>query len=98
MSYDFTTTLWMHHGEAAWHFASLPSEVADEIAEVTAGPRKGFGSVRVKATIGDTTWSTSIFPDATSNSYVLPIKKSVRSSEALAEGARLQIHLDLLDS
>lgn len=92
-STPFTATLWLHQGEAAWHFVTLPEDVADEIDDLTAGERRGFGSVRVEATIGATTWRTSIFPDTTTKSFVLPVKKAVRSSEDLAEGADVAITL-----
>ena len=38
----------------AWHFVTLPPELADDVREVGAGARAGFGSVRVTATIGST--------------------------------------------
>ena len=31
VTFEFSATLWMHQGEAAWHFVTLPEEVADEI-------------------------------------------------------------------
>ena len=75
-SFSFTAKVWEHEGPAAWHFVSLPEDVADEI-EATFGHRaRGFGSQRVEVTIGATTWSTSIFPDRTRGTYVLPVKKS----------------------
>ena len=48
--------------------------------------RAGFGSVRVQATIGQTTWATSIFPDTKSSSYLLPVKAAVRREAGIEEG------------
>ena len=31
MDYRFRAELWVHTGEAAWHFVTLPVEIADEI-------------------------------------------------------------------
>ena len=81
--YRFRARLWLHTGQAAWHFVTLPHDVSDEIDELTPRNRRGFGSVRVIATIGATTWSTSVFPDTQATSYVLPVKKSVRETEGL---------------
>lgn len=67
----------------------------DEIDEVTEGTRRGFGSVRVRVTVGSTVWATSIFPDAASQSFVLPIKKQVREEEHLKAGEVVDVILEL---
>jgi hypothetical protein len=83
--FEFSAALWEYGGENTWVFVTLPSESADEIAELV--PRRpGFGSVKVHAQIGETEWATSLFPDKSLGSYVLPIKRSVRDREQLAIG------------
>lgn len=83
--FEFSAALWEYGGENTWVFMTLPSEPADEIAELV--PRRpGFGSVRVHVQIGETEWSTSLFPDKSLGSYVLPVKRSVRDREQLAIG------------
>lgn len=42
---------------------------------------RGFGSVRVRATIGGTPWTTSVFP--ATDGYVLPVKRGARDAEAV---------------
>jgi hypothetical protein len=76
--FTFTATIWLWKGDSAWHFVSLPINVADEIADLVVGKSRGFGSVRVDVTSGDVNWSTSIFPDKNSGTYILPLKKEVR--------------------
>jgi hypothetical protein len=81
-------------GKASWYFLTLPVGLAAEIRTVDAGPRRvGFGSLRVTATIGRTSWQTSIFPSARHRSYLLPVKAAVRKAEKLVEGrtALLQV-------
>lgn len=95
--YSFRATVWRHAGDAAWHFATLPHHVADEIEAITAPTRRGFGSVRVSATIGSTTWETSLFPDTKAASYVLPVKRPVREREGIADGDLVTIGLTLTD-
>lgn len=97
MSYRFSAALRLHAGEAAWHFVTLPTDVADEIDDITTGTRRGFGSVRVTVTIGSTTWDTSIFPDAASESFVLPVKKQVRTRERVGDGDTVEVTLQLAD-
>jgi|SRR4051794_18694358 hypothetical protein len=98
MTYRFRAELWLHTGEGAWHFVTLPTDVADEIDTLSAGSRRGFGSVRVTVTIGSTTWDTSVFPDATSESFVLPVKKQVRTREAIGDGDTVEVNLKLAAS
>lgn len=97
MDFHFHAEVWRHTGEAAWYFLTLPGEVADEIDFLTADARRGFGSVRVEVRIGDSTWRTSIFPDTSRESFVLPVKKAVRTAEGLDDGTDAEVHLELLD-
>jgi len=71
--------------------------VGDDLRARTEGTRRGFGSVRVRVTVGSTTWSTSVFPDSRSGSYVLPVKKDVRVREGLQEGDQVAVALELVD-
>jgi hypothetical protein len=95
--YRFSAPLWIHQGESAWHFLTLPFDQADEIEASAAGARKGFGSVRVRVTIGGTTWSTSLFPDSKAESYVLPVKKQVRLGEGLEVGDDVDVELEVIE-
>ncbi len=89
--FTFTAQIWLHSDDTPWHFVTLPSGMADEIAADSDKGHRGFGSVRVVATIGETTWSTSIFPDSKVGSFVLPVKKAVRKSESLSEGDEVSV-------
>ena len=55
MVLEFEADVWVSSGEGRWHFVTLPVACAHEVAEATEGLRNGFGSVRVRATIGTTT-------------------------------------------
>lgn len=94
--YEFVAELWQWSGDAAWHFLTLPHEVTDDIDETSDGPRAGFGSRRVEVTVGDTTWRTSVFPDTTAASYLLPVKRAVRVAERLVEGDPVEVRLRVL--
>lgn len=99
MIVDFAAELWRWDARKAdsWIFVSLPAAVFDEIRERTAGRHRGFGSVRVRVTIGGTTWLTSVFPDAARGAYVLPVKKAVRRAESLGEGDVPAVRVEILD-
>jgi hypothetical protein len=97
-TFRFSAQLWQHPGEGSWHFISVPADISDDIAHLTAATRKGFGSVRVTATIGNTTWQTSVFPDSKSGTYLLPVKKPVRTAEHLTPGDPVETTLALADA
>lgn len=96
--YAFTAELWRHaDGAGAWHFLTLPDDAADDIRARTAHVRRGFGSVRVRVTIGATSWDTSVFPDARSKSYVVPVKAGVRRGERIESGDAVGVRLALAE-
>lgn len=96
-TFEFVAPLWLYPGDAGWHFVSVPGEVCDDIDALTAGNRRGFGSVRVTVTVGSTTWQTSIFPDSKSGTYMLPVKKAVRAAEGLSTDGDVAVRLELVD-
>ena len=93
-TFEFGAPLWRHPGADGWHFVSLPAEVS---AEITAGGRRGFGSVRVDVTVGATSWRTSLFPDSKTGAYLLPVKKAVRVAERLDVGDEVRTVLQITD-
>jgi hypothetical protein len=88
---------WDARREDSWTFVSLPAARSEEIRELTAGARRGFGSLRVRVTIGTSTWATSIFPDRTRGAYVLPVKRAVRTAEGLDPGDIASVTVELVD-
>jgi hypothetical protein len=103
-SYTFTTPVWRWKAReesrsadsGAWSFVTLPLEVADDVRALSGEPR-GFGSVRVHVEAAGMAWDTSVFPDAGSGSFVLPVKKAVRLAADVGEGDDLTVTLTLRD-
>ena len=95
--YRTRAKLWRYPGsKVTWHFITLPRKLAQEIRLVDAGPvRRGFGSLRVQATIGGSTWQTSIFPSKRDESYLLPVKAQVRKAERLIVGKMVTLSLEV---
>ncbi len=87
---------WEARRTDSWVFVSLPADASDDIRE-RAGPRRGFGSMRVRVTVGATGWRTSIFPDGSRGSYVLPVKRAVRAAEGLEVGDTCTVTVELVD-
>lgn len=97
VTFDAELWIWDARRADSWTFVSLPAEASEEIRELTDGSRRGFGSLRVRVTIGSSTWQTSIFPDSARGTFVLPVKRAVRKAEALDEGDITAVTVELLD-
>ena len=96
IEFDGEVFRWEARDDASWYFTSVPPELSEEIREIPR-PYRGFGSVRVRARIGDTEWATSIFPSSNEGTYVLPLKKKVRDAEGLVDGGPVTVRLEVLD-
>lgn len=95
----FEAEVFLWTGEGGWHFARLPHDVAEEIDELVVGPRRGFGSLKVRARIGDTEWTTSIFPERQDDgrTYLLPVKKPVRDAEGILTDDVVRVELAVIE-
>lgn len=98
VAFEAELFLWQG-GQGSWHFVRVPVDVSADIDDSVVGPRRGFGSLKVSARIGDTTWATSIFPEQqeTGRSFVLPVKKAVRERERLLADDVVAVELVVLE-
>lgn len=93
MKYSFNAKLWVWPGNvAAWRFVTVP-KAESEVLKKKVKLKNGFGSIRVKAKVGNTSWDTSVFPDSKSGTYLLPVKASVRRAEGLEDGELVSVSL-----
>jgi hypothetical protein len=98
VNYTFDAELWIWDArrDDSWTFLSLPADASEEIRELAAGPRRGFGAVPVRVSIGGSTWKTSIFPDSARGVYVLPVKRTVRRAEGIEAGDVASVTVELV--
>lgn len=95
-SFEVKGKVWRYQGEGAWFFVYVPEKLSRQIKDTVRNKKKvGFQFVKVKATIGKTTWNTSLFPTKDSP-YLLAIKADVRHKESIAEGDAVKITCRLL--
>lgn len=86
-------------GTGSWHFVTVDG-VAGESLSGTALMRRmekslgGFGSLKVTATFGDSTFKISVFPSKQLG-WLLPVKASVRKAEGLGAGDAVTVVLEL---
>lgn len=79
----------------SWHFLAMPEAQSAEIRAHALAERRGFGSVRVEARIGEVAWRTSLFPQK-SGGYLLPVKKDIRVRSGIDAGDEVTVALDLV--
>lgn len=91
VEFEFAGTVIEWRGPAPYHFVALPEWVAEQIAVVARAVTYGWGMIPVEATVGRTTWTTSLFPR--DGGYLLPVKDAVRRAEAIGTGAGVQVTL-----
>ena len=94
MRIRFTAEIYEWSARRNWFFVDVPPEPSADIADQPRMPR-GFDSVRVTATVGRTTWTTSIFPGG--GTYALPLKRAVLKAEAIGLGDEIEVDLDVHD-
>jgi len=93
-------TMLIEEGYAPMGYLRIPPEAAEAIVghaferRLEMGKRRGFGSVKVTVTLGESAWQTSLFPNK-DGSWFLPIKKPVRVAEEIAEGDEVEVELEL---
>lgn len=93
--YTFKTNVWLYPGMAGWHFASVPKDTSDDIKHLFGDRKRGWGSLPVIATIGKTSWKTSIFPDKKTGGYLLPLKADVRKKEGIVADRNISLLIEI---
>jgi len=91
-----TAPVWLWgEGKGSWHFLTVSPEEAVKLrlAAVATGLRRGFGLIRVEASIKGVAWRTSIFPQK-EGGYLLPIKAAVRREAEIAAWDEVRVTID----
>ncbi|MGA9747103.1 MAG: DUF1905 domain-containing protein [Nocardioides sp.] len=91
MDVEFSGEVWSWRGPAPYHFVSVPEDDADTIALTASAVTYGWGMIPVSVGIGDTEWTTSLWPK--DGGHVVPLKDAVRRAEGIALGAVVTVRL-----
>ena len=98
-----TSALWRWTSASApavWFFLTIDGAAGEALSAIALmrrlelGQARGFGSLKVTAQIGESRWRTSVFPQK-GESWMLPVKASVRRAEGLGEGDEVALELEL---
>ena len=82
-------------GPAPWFFVQIPEAQSDVIKDISNQVTYGWGVIPVTARIGETEWTTSLFPK--DGLYLLPVKARIRKAEKLEEGDMVSARLEIQD-
>lgn len=91
MKMSFRGEVFCWRGPAPYYFVAVPDDLSGQIEAVSAMVTYGWGVIPVSAAIGDTTWSTALFPK--DGLYLVPLRANVRRAEQLEEGDTATIEL-----
>ncbi len=92
MHIEFNGEIWFWKGPAPWYFVTVPAQQSHDLKGISSFVTYGWGVIPVKARIGHTVWTTSLFPKE--DRYLVPIKASVRKAENLQLGDTVAVWLE----
>ena len=72
--------------EGGWHFIAVPQKIIKELRVFATR-----GLIPVTATIGKSTWRTSLMPETGGSTYFIPLNAKIRKQESLAAGDRVTV-------
>jgi hypothetical protein len=83
-------------GVGGWYFVKVNRDISNELKKLSDSDVKkvGWGYIKVRAVIGKTSWTTTLFPQK-NGPYLLAIKADVRKKENIEEGDIVRVKLDL---
>lgn len=81
MEFTFDGKIIYWRGPAPYYFIRVPDDQSAEIKAVANHVTYGWGVIPARVTIGETEFTTSLFPKQ--GSYLVPIRDKVRKAENL---------------
>lgn len=93
MIFEFSGETIYWRGPAPFIFVPAPPEIAAEIKSLSAMVTYGWGCIPVTAQIGDTKFTTSLFPR--NGTYLVPVKVVVQKAEGVKVGDFVNVQIEL---
>jgi len=93
MKLEFSGSLWYWRGPAPWYFVTVPAPQSHDLNAIVRQVTYGWGMIPVTVQLGKSRWTTSLWPKE--ESYIVPIKASIRKAEMLDEGDIVTLRLEL---
>jgi hypothetical protein len=80
-------------GPSPFHFIAVPDPECDEIRAIASLVTYGWGVIPATVRIGETTWTTSLFPRK--GAYLVPVRDKVREAEGIEVGDVVDVRLTI---
>jgi hypothetical protein len=93
MTLDFSGEVWFWKGPSPFYFVTVPEDESQLIASMSAMVTYGWGVIPVTVNLGDTEWTTSLFPK--DGAYLVPLKVAVRRAEGVELGDVVELRLTI---
>jgi hypothetical protein len=90
---EFRGEVILWRGPAPYVFVPVPEAVSAEISAVASLVTYGWGVIPVSVRIGDSAWTTSLFPRH--GRYLVPIKKAIQQAEGLEVADAVSVSLSI---
>lgn len=84
-TYTFSAEVQLFDKEDPWYFVSAPKKYVKEFAQ-----HMDRGLVAIEATLGSSTWNTSLMPKGDDTLFI-PLSAKVRKKEQIALGDRVAV-------
>lgn len=93
MEVEFTGDVFEWRGPAPFYYVAVPQEESEDITEASSMLSYGWGVIPARVVVGDTVWTTSLFPK--DGRYLVPLKLAVRRAEGLGTGDLVAVSMVL---
>ena len=93
MEFSFDAQVIYWRGPAPFFYAPMPLAAANDVRKASKLVSYGWGVIPVEVTIGEITFTTSLFPK--DGTYLVPLKDAVRKPSGITAGDTIHIDLTL---
>jgi hypothetical protein len=94
MDFSFTGEVIEWRGPAPYYFVRIPKRLYAAIKDAAKG-LEYWGQVAVAVTIGDTEFTTALFPK--DGVYLLPLRVAIRRAEGIEEGEPIEVAMTIAE-
>lgn len=93
MNIEFSGIIWYWRGPSPFYFVTVPDRQSQDLKSIAGHVTYGWGMIPVNARVGETRWTTSLFPK--DGRYIVPLKDRIRKAENLQEGDEITVWLQV---